>query len=206
MTEITKRILTSAGIVSVIGAAAYFGLIQYLTVAVAVIMGAEILHAKIKAKKRWPIWANLAFFSYWMLFIASAYYVGQDNWSMLLLLSIIVATDTGAWGFGKLIGGDKLWPSITAGKTWSGFIAGLICGTLAAVMYGVIGAGMFLASLMWIGISVAVLSQYGDLTASWIKRKIGIKDFPETLPGHGGFSDRFDGWIFVLPISWLAML
>ena len=60
--------------------------------------------------------------------------------------------------------------------------------------------------LMWIGISVALLSQYGDLTASWIKRKFGVKDFSNTLPGHGGLLDRFDGWIYVLPITWLAMI
>ena len=206
MTDTHKRVLTSAVGLAILGAAAYFGLVQFLVTAIAVIMGVEILYAKIKTKSRWPLWVNLVFFSYWMIFIAAAYSVGQDPWSVFLLFLIISAADTGAWFFGRLIGGDKLWERITAGKTWSGIIAGMICGTVAAIMYGVIGAGIFLASLMWIGMAVATLSQYGDLTESWIKRKLGIKDFANTLPGHGGLADRFDGWIYVLPIAWLAML
>ena len=85
-------------------------------------------------------------------------------------------------------------------------IAGIICGTVAGVMYGLIGADIFLPQLMWIGISVSLLSQYGDLTASWIKRKMNIKDFGTILPGHGGVLDRFDGWIYALPLVWLIML
>ena len=73
-------------------------------------------------------------------------------------------------------------------------------------MYGLIGADIFLPQLMWIGISVSLLSQYGDLTASWIKRKMNIKDFGTLLPGHGGVLDRFDGWIYALPLVWLIML
>ena len=205
MNNTTKRILTSIVMIAIIGAAAYFGFIRYLTIAIAVIMGLEILHGKIKAKARWPLWANFGFFSYWIIFIISAYFAGAKPWVMLLLFMIIAATDTGAWFFGKNFGGDKLWPSVSPGKTWSGHIAGLICGTFAGIMYGLLGTDVFLASLMWIGIGVATLSQYGDLAASWMKRKIGIKDFANTLPGHGGFADRFDGWIFVLPIIWLAL-
>ena len=59
---------------------------------------------------------------------------------------------------------------------------------------------------MWIGISVALMSQYGDLTASFIKRKMGIKDFGAILPGQGGILDRFDGRMYALPIVWLVML
>ena len=59
---------------------------------------------------------------------------------------------------------------------------------------------------MWIGISVALLSQYGDLTASWVKRRLGIKDFGRILPGHGGMLDRFDGWIYALVLVWLVMM
>ncbi|MFQ6704066.1 MAG: phosphatidate cytidylyltransferase, partial [Alphaproteobacteria bacterium] len=51
-------------------------------------------------------------------------------------------------------------------------------------------------------ISVALMSQYGDLTASYIKRTLGIKDFGTIIPGHGGILDRFDGWIYVLPFVW----
>ena len=132
--------------------------------------------------------------------------IGQKPWIVLLMLLTICAADVGAWLFGRMIGGDKMWQNISENKTWAGQIAGILCGTFASVLYGLLGTDTFLPQLLWIGISVSLLSQYGDLTASYIKRKIGIKDFGTILPGHGGILDRFDGWIYVLPIIWLVML
>lgn len=146
------------------------------------------------------------FFLWLVLMLVSIYFVGARPWIILLLLLIICSADIGAWFFGRLLGGDKMWERMSAAKTWSGQIAGIICGTVAGVMYGLIGADVFMPQLMWIGISVSLLSQYGDLTASWIKRKLGIKDFGTILPGHGGILDRFDGWIYALPLVWLIML
>ncbi len=146
-------------------------------------------------------------FLVWLfVMLAAINVVGARPWIILLLLLIISCADIGAWLFGRLIGGDKMWERLSAGKTWSGQIAGIICGTLASVMYGMLGADTFMPQLMWIGISISLLSQYGDLTASWIKRKLGIKDFGNILPGHGGILDRFDGWIYALPLIWLVML
>ncbi len=146
-----------------------------------------------------------AFLVYLAMMLVAFYFVGTRPWIVLLLFLTISAADVGAWMFGREIGGDKMWERLSAGKTWSGQIAGIVCGTIVAVLYGVIGAGAFLPQLMWIGISVSLLSQYGDLTASWIKRRLGIKDFSNVLPGHGGLLDRFDGWIYVLPLVWLVM-
>jgi len=65
--------------------------------------------------------------------------------------------------------------------------------------------GTFVSQLVWIGIGISLLSQYGDLTASFVKRKLGIKDFSHVLGGHGGIIDRFDGWVYVLPIIWIVL-
>ena len=135
----------------------------------------------------------------------STYFVGSRPWIMLCLLMIIVGADTGAWLFGKIFGGDKMWEKISEHKTWSGQIGGILCGTAMALLYGFIGTDSFRPELIWTGISVALLSQYGDLTASFIKRCLGIKDFGKLLPGHGGILDRFDGWIYVLPLVWLII-
>ena len=59
--------------------------------------------------------------------------------------------------------------------------------------------------LLWIGISISLLSQYGDFTASFVKRKLQIKDFSNVLGDHGGVMDRFDGWIYALPLIWLIL-
>ncbi|MCL2749234.1 MAG: phosphatidate cytidylyltransferase [Alphaproteobacteria bacterium] len=209
MNNTTKRILTALVMIAIAGIAAlaeHFGIpaVQWLAVAIAAIMVFETMRLKIKDKKLCGLRVALGA---WLIFVGiSAYFVGAKPWVMLLLLVTIVAADVGAWFFGHLLGGDKMWEKLSPGKTWSGQIAGIICGTLATVLYGLLGTDTFLPQLMWIGISVSLLSQYGDLAASWVKRKLGIKDFGNTLPGHGGLLDRFDGWIFVLPIVWLVMI
>jgi len=146
-------------------------------------------------------------FLIWLIVVLlSAYFVGVRQWIMLLLLMIICAADIGAWLFGNLLGGDKMWERMSPHKTWAGQIAGVICGTAASILYGLLGTDTFLPQLLWIGISVSLLSQYGDLTSSWIKRRLKLKDFGNIMPGHGGFIDRFDGWIYALPLLWFIMM
>lgn len=138
------------------------------------------------------------------LMLVSVYFVGARPWIMLWLLAIIVGADAGGWLFGLLFGGDKMWERLSAHKTWSGQIGGIICGTLMSVLFVLyfkpFGEDAMFAVLF--GCTIALLSQYGDLTASFIKRCLGIKDFSNFLPGHGGILDRFDGWIYVLPFIW----
>lgn len=216
MSETKKRIIVGAIMALVAALAAtgeYFGLhtVRYLAVAVAAWMIVEMIIC-IARTPRAVLWADKnwlkfgLFLGWLVLVLAAANVVSARPWIILLLLMIIASADIGAWFFGRLIGGDKMWERLSANKTWAGQIAGIICGTFAAVMYGLLGADMFMPQLMWIGISVALLSQYGDLTASWIKRKMGIKDFGRILPGHGGMLDRFDGWIYAIVVIWLVMI
>lgn len=214
MSNTIQRIMVGAVMALVAGAAAlgeYFGLpaVRILGLIVVLAMIAEFILC-LRRAPRDIVRANklsLGGFLVWLfVMLAAINVVGSRPWIVLLLLMIICAADIGAWLFGRLIGGDKMWERLSANKTWSGQIAGVVCGTFAGVMYGLLGADTFMPQLMWIGISVSLLSQYGDLTASWIKRKLGIKDFGTILPGHGGVLDRFDGWIYALPLVWLVML
>ena len=147
----------------------------------------------------------IAFVAWLVLVLVSVYFVGAHPWIMLWLLMIIVGADVGGWLFGKIFGGDKMWERLSAHKTWSGQIGGIISGTLMSILFVLLikpfGNDIVFATLM--GISVSLLSQYGDLSASFIKRCLGIKDFGNLIPGHGGILDRFDGWIYVLPLIWL---
>ena len=238
MKNITKRILTSIGMLAILAAALWFGLLQYLAAAVATGMVAEVVVKYTTYRKQQIITSSLRgasatkqsnkkffigllrfarndavrvlyfilFALYSVLFIASAWHVSAHLEIILGLLLIIATTDIGAWTFGKLIEGDKLWPSVTAGKTWSGYIAGQICGAFAGgALIGYYTNQTFIIGAM-LGLAVAVVANYGDLTESALKRKLGVKDMSNLLPGHGGLSDRFDSWIFVLPIAWLATL
>ncbi|MBD5388916.1 CDP-archaeol synthase [bacterium] len=183
--------------------------VRWLTLAIGMAMMVEMVVALRRAPRdnvRRNAWLYGAFLVWLVVVTVTGALVAARPWIILLMLMIIVAADTGAWLFGKIIGGDKMWERLSAGKTWSGQIAGILCGTFASVMYGLLGTDTFMPQLMWIGISVALLSQYGDLTASLIKRRLGIKDFSNVIPGHGGILDRFDGWIYVLPVVWFVLI
>ena len=214
MSNTTQRIIVGVGMAFVAALAAlgeYFELpaVRILGLVIVSAMIAEYILCLMRAPRD-TVRANLipfiGFLGLLAAMLAAINVVGTRPWIVLLMLMIICSADIGAWLFGRMIGGDKMWERLSSGKTWSGQIAGIICGTFAGVMYGLLGTDTFMPQLMWIGISVSLLSQYGDLTASWIKRKLGIKDFGTILPGHGGVLDRFDGWIYALPLIWLVML
>lgn len=198
-------------IAGVIGILQYYGIpsVRYAGIVIASGMVLEFIMCLKRASRETLKKHKLlyAVFLAWLVMMGFAIYnVGTRPWIVLLLLLVICAADIGAWFFGCRIGGDKMWERMSAKKTWSGQIAGIICGTIASVMYGLLGTDTFMPQLMWIGIGVALMSQYGDITASWVKRTLGIKDFGTILPGHGGILDRFDGWIYALPIVWLIMM
>jgi len=213
MSETLKRVLVAVGILAVICVAAvleHFGIhaVRWIGVFVALGMVYEMANRLFNAKRADVLKHGLLFFLFlaWLIMLVVAvYFVGTNLRNMLLLFVIICSADIGAWFFGKLFGGDKMWEHVSEHKTWVGQIAGVVCGALVAVSFGPLVVGNYIPELLWVGISFALLSQYGDLTASWIKRKLNIKDFGTILPGHGGLLDRFDGWIYVLPLVWLVM-
>lgn len=191
------------------GVAEYFGIPAVRWLAVVIVAGMIIEFALCIIKsgvKKLGVTTSAITFAWLLLMLVAAYYVGGRPWIVLLLLMTISAADIGAWFFGRMIGGDKMWERLSPGKTWAGQIAGIACGTFASVMYGLLGTDTFMPQLLWIGISISLMSQYGDITESWLKRKLGVKDSSNIIPGHGGIADRFDGWIYVLPIVWLVML
>jgi phosphatidate cytidylyltransferase len=115
----------------------------------------------------------------------------QGSLVVLGLFLIVWATDTGALVFGKLIGGKKIAPRLSPGKTWAGTIGGSIT---AAVVFGLyiafFGFNALLAALFAFGFSI--VAHGGDLFESLVKRRFGYKDSGGLIPGHGGILDRMD--------------
>ncbi|MBB4005902.1 phosphatidate cytidylyltransferase [Allorhizobium taibaishanense] len=113
--------------------------------------------------------------------------------AMLFVFVTVWSTDIFAYFVGRTLGGPKLAPRISPGKTWSGAIGG----TIAAVIGGyAVTASYFSVSGWWIPVLALVLSicsQMGDLFESFIKRRFGAKDSSQLIPGHGGVMDRVDG-------------
>jgi phosphatidate cytidylyltransferase len=97
---------------------------------------------------------------------------------------------------GQLFGSKKIIPRISPGKT----LAGLVGGSLAAVVTGMVVRGIQLETIVTI-LMLIIASFGGDLIASWFKRKNGVKDFSNLIPGHGGILDRFDSFLFAGALS-----
>lgn len=116
--------------------------------------------------------------------------------AMLFVFAVVWSTDILAYFVGRAIGGPKLAPSISPGKTWSGAIGG----TVAAIIAGsALYLCFFPATGLWIpfvALVLSVFSQVGDLFESFLKRRFGVKDSSKLIPGHGGVMDRVDGLVF----------
>ena len=117
--------------------------------------------------------------------------------AILWLFAVVWGTDVLAYFGGRLIGGSKLWPSVSPGKTWSGAIVGAVAGALLGSLVATVatpGGARFLPMTM-LGLVVSIVSQLGDLFESAMKRRAGVKDSSRLIPGHGGLMDRLDGFI-----------
>jgi phosphatidate cytidylyltransferase len=135
----------------------------------------------------------------------------QHRLALLLpLAGSVIATDIGAYFAGRLIGGPKLAPKISPNKTWAGLVGGMLASgiwfTFAVNFFFPRVVGEFPAMLA--GFSIAVVAQLGDLLESYMKRRAGVKDSGNFIPGHGGLFDRLDGFLavfFLLALMWPAM-
>ena len=151
--------------------------------------------------------------------------------SLLSTFAVVVMTDTMAYFVGVTCKGPKLCPNISPKKTISGAVGGVLGGILGMVIVYLLfcqfnvfeymsSAGLIepeknyifaniplnLAVLLPLGAICSVIAEFGDLAASIIKRKIGIKDYGNIFPGHGGVMDRIDSFLAVIPVMYIAFV
>lgn len=123
--------------------------------------------------------------------------------------AVVWFTDIAAYFTGRKLGGPKLMPSVSPGKTWSGAIGGTIAGTLGGYAVWALTPAAAQAvgpALVVLGSLVAsIFSQMGDLFESSLKRRFGAKDSSHLIPGHGGFLDRLDGYWAVLVFAGMVL-
>ena len=116
--------------------------------------------------------------------------------AVLWLFAIVWGSDVMAYFTGRLLGGPKLWPRLSPGKTWSGFLGGIGSGALLGlIVLGAVGASTPWLPALGLGVLIGAASQGGDLFESFVKRRFGAKDSGGVIPGHGGLMDRLDGFI-----------
>ncbi len=127
---------------------------------------------------------------------------------ILWIITAVWATDIGAYFAGKAIGGPKIAPRISPNKTWAGLFGGMaLSGIACFLLFRFLFVSSFdeiskiaLISIATISILLAVVAQAGDFFESWVKRRFGVKDSGNIIPGHGGLLDRLDGLLFVTPV------
>ena len=116
-------------------------------------------------------------------------------WWLGLAIGATWATDSGAYLVGRSLGRHKLAPRISPGKTWEGYIGGLILGAAAGAAIGAASSiGLFVGAFA--GAMIGALSVFGDLIESMIKRQANAKDSGHLIPGHGGVLDRIDSLLW----------
>lgn len=119
----------------------------------------------------------------------------------LTVFIFLWVSDTGAYCIGSLFGKHRLFERISPKKSWEGSIGGGIFAIFAALIFA--HYFDFMNMLQWIGLAIVVIvfGTWGDLTESLLKRKLGIKDSGNVLPGHGGLLDRFDSSLMAIPAA-----
>jgi len=133
-----------------------------------------------------------------------------EEW-LLLAVFAGMATDTGAFVVGKLIGRRPMAPRISPRKTVEGGIGGLVAGFAAVLLINLLpDLEVAVWKMVLLGIAVPLMATAGDLSESVIKRALDVKDFSKLVPGHGGVLDRLDSLLFVVPtvyffVRWIVL-
>jgi phosphatidate cytidylyltransferase len=147
-----------------------------------------------------PAWQGLFLLKQWP----------QGNWLIVAVMVLVWGADIGAYAAGKTFGRRKLAPQVSPGKSWEGFVGGLVASLLIALAVGLYHSWApreLILALLGAAL-VVVISVVGDLTESMFKRSSGIKDSSQLLPGHGGVMDRIDSLTAAVPVFtvllWLA--
>jgi phosphatidate cytidylyltransferase len=144
-----------------------------------------------------------------LFFIRHAQWGGRSWAGTALVFFPLVVTwvcDSAAMFGGRLIGGAKMAPAISPGKTWAGGVSGVIGGTAVGMLYAALlfpRAGISLNVLVAgaVALALSIIGQIGDLAESLLKREAGVKDSSSLIPGHGGVLDRLDSLYFVIPVA-----
>lgn len=157
----------------------------YFVLPAPVVLGAVLLHMNQRLYSVYALGILVAGFG--LVLFRDTYGVVWLFW----LVITVALTDVAGYFAGRMVGGPKFWPSISPKKTWSGIVAGWLAAVLVSLIFwSITDAGR---DIVWIAALLSFASQMGDIAESAVKRRVGVKDSSNLLPGHGGLFDRFDG-------------
>jgi len=128
--------------------------------------------------------------------------------ALVFVFLVVWVTDIGGYFAGRGIGGPKLWARVSPKKTWAGAIGGFAASLVVAALFSALvphrddpHVVLKIGPLLALGAVLSVVSQLGDLFESAVKRRFGVKDSSQLIPGHGGLMDRLDGFIAAIALA-----
>ena len=213
--DLPARAASAVVMVAVAGLALWMGGMWIDLFVIAVAIATYIEFARIVSRIDWSFGTKL------FAWIAGAAYIALAAFllvrmssveTVMLVVGSVVLVDTFAYFFGRTIGGPKIAPSISPSKTWAGLLGGIVGATLALLVWTEwSSAGRAISysppleylALVLPGAAIAIAAQAGDFFESWLKRRAGMKDSSNLIPGHGGVFDRTDG---LMPVAILIGL
>jgi len=190
----------AAGIVTLFGAAVWLGVGRIGATYVIVVLGFIVAALLSPHRRGWTALGGCYAFS---ALTASVLLRLDQVWgftALMFVLLIVWVTDIGGYFAGRGIGGPKLWPRVSPKKTWAGAIGGFALSLAIAAGFAGFGLGRA-GPLLLLGAVLSIASQLGDLFESAVKRRFGVKDSSQIIPGHGGLLDRLDGFVAAVVLA-----
>jgi len=138
----------------------------------------------------------------------------QGGWWFMIVLPIVWAGDTGAYSIGAVYGKHKMSPRLSPKKSWEGYFAGVFTSVIIGAFFSYAFSSMEYQPLgglinplqgAFLGLVIGAVAPLGDLGESMLKRQSGLKDSSNIFPGHGGFLDRIDSWIWAAAIGYFVI-
>jgi phosphatidate cytidylyltransferase len=209
-----NRMLARSGSAAALGLLAGLGVVTGLAAfgqaafaLIAAIVGTIALMAIGTGKGRKTHAAGLLYFG---LPAIALVWLGSDAshgaLALLYVMVVVWVTDTAAFFTGRMLGGAKLWPSVSPNKTWSGSVGGLAGGSAAGILFAALAGAGPLGWIAVLSLGLSVACQAGDLFESALKRRYDRKDTSSLVPGHGGLMDRLDGLIAAVLVAAIVSL
>lgn len=137
----------------------------------------------------------------------------EGGWWFMLVMFCVWSGDTGAYSIGRAYGNHKMAPRLSPKKSWEGYAASVFTGMITGAFYvyvfttfGNLTSNITIWQGGMMGLLLGALPPLGDLGESMIKRQSGIKDSSDIIPGHGGFFDRIDSWLWGAVIGYYFLV
>ena len=210
MSNLVKRIITSILLAVVLLFCLFYNknlwlLLLLLVSIISFFEFSKLINKIFKNRNISIVLINLTTLFYLIFFTFSAYDLAEVNVNIFFVILVCIFSDIGGYVVGKTVGGKKL-TKISPNKTVSGSIGSFVFSFIPLFIFSILfyeKINSLFINLIFLSIFISLISQVGDLFISFFKRKAGVKDTGNILPGHGGILDRIDVMIFSIPVTFI---